>query len=127
MPGGFDMANGCELIDVGPLASNLSAFIISTIILFRENKFSSVLDPFLQFASTVLDYFHFALHVICSFQRLSLDVSSLSPPLSLHDLGTKTRKNRIDQLLGTFLHAQSVGNFRRRNFLCGWLEGGALI
>ena len=91
------MANGCELIDVGPLASNLSAFIISTIILFRENKFSSVLDPFLQFASTVLDYFHFALHVICSFQRLSLDVSSLSPPPSLYMIWAP-RRERIGSI-----------------------------
>ena len=45
MPGEFDMANGCELIDVGPLASNLSAFIISTIILFsgKQIYFSLIL------------------------------------------------------------------------------------
>lgn len=32
MPGGFDMINGCELAEVGPLPSSLSAFIISTIV-----------------------------------------------------------------------------------------------
>lgn len=83
MPGGFDMINGCELAEVGPLPSSLSAFIISTIVFLNLNysRFSLFvfrLRKFLLFGFFVL-YFAVFLHVTSHYVLLTF---SWSPKLS---------------------------------------------
>ncbi len=117
MPGGFDMANGWELTVVGPLASNRSAFIISTIILWLEKQIRFSFNSYFKTKHTFFNCFDcfgtlsfcFACYLL--LRTFSWCLSRFPPSLYIIWAPNRERIGSIKcwelsfmhQLLGTFI------------------------